>query len=126
MARTQNQTGAVAEREARRDTPRPARKDVLQRQRDEFGGFHWGADFFGWLVAVGIATLLIALLAATGAAVGLTSADTSDATENATHDRHRRRRPAADRAARSPTTPAATSPAGWRASTARAKASACG
>lgn len=62
----------------------PSRKEVLKRQRDEFGGFHWGSDAFGWLVAVGIATLLTALLAATGAAVGLTQADTSDATDNAT------------------------------------------
>ena len=70
--------------EARRDdAPAPARKDVLQRQRDEFGGFQWGADFFGWLVAVGLATLLTALLAATGAAVGLTNTDTAEATENA-------------------------------------------
>ena len=42
------------------------------RQRDEFGGVNWGASFFGWLVAVGVATLLVALLAAAGAAVGLT------------------------------------------------------
>ncbi|MBE2314601.1 hypothetical protein DVA67_001335 [Solirubrobacter sp. CPCC 204708] len=62
----------------------PTRSDVLQRQRDEFGGFSWGADAFGWLVAVGIATLLTALLAATGAAVGPTQADTADATDNAT------------------------------------------
>lgn len=66
------------------DVPRNSRKDVLQRQREEFGGFSWGADFFGWLVALGLATLLIGLLAATGAAVGLTQADTQDATEQAT------------------------------------------
>jgi hypothetical protein len=42
------------------------------RQRDEFGGMNWGASFFGWLVAVGVAVLLTALLAAAGAAVGLT------------------------------------------------------
>ena len=32
----------------------------------------WGAAFFGWLCAVGVATLLIGIIAATGAAVGLT------------------------------------------------------
>ena len=53
MAR--NDISAVAEPEARRDTATPNRKAVLQRQRDEFGGFQWGADFFGWLVAVTIA-----------------------------------------------------------------------
>jgi hypothetical protein len=46
------------------------------RQRDEFGGVNWGAAFFGWLVAVGIAALLTAILAAAGAAIGLV--DTAD------------------------------------------------
>ena len=30
----------------------------VRRQREEFGGLNWGSAFFGWLVAVGIATLL--------------------------------------------------------------------
>jgi hypothetical protein len=52
------------------------------RQRDEFGGVNWGASFFGWLVAVGIAALLVAILVAAGAAVGLTESDvTNDADE---------------------------------------------
>jgi hypothetical protein len=71
-------TAAVSERERRSSTARPRRRAVLDRQREEFGGFSWGADFFGWLSAVGVATLLTALLAATGAAIGLTSA--ADAT----------------------------------------------
>jgi hypothetical protein len=58
-------------------------RENLRRQRDEFGGLHWGSAFFGWLVAVGIATLLIALLSAAGAAVGLTEASTQDAAGNA-------------------------------------------
>jgi len=53
------------------------------RQRDEFGGMNWGASFFGWLVAVGVATLLTALLAAAGAAIGLTATTESEATANA-------------------------------------------
>jgi hypothetical protein len=64
----------------------PAReqvKEMQKRQRDEFGGLHWGSAFFGWLVAVGIATLLTALLSAAGAAVGLTQASAEDATGNA-------------------------------------------
>jgi hypothetical protein len=81
---TRDDIGAVAEPEARRDTAAPKRKDVLQRQRDEFGGFQWGADFFGWLVAVGLATLLIALLAAAGAAVGLTDTDAAEPSDQAT------------------------------------------
>ena len=50
---------------------------VRRRQREEYGGLSWGSAFFGWLVAVGVASLLIALLSAAGAAVGLT--DTADA-----------------------------------------------
>jgi hypothetical protein len=45
------------------------------RQRDEFGGVNWGASFFGWLVAVGVAALLTSLLVAAGAAIGLTESD---------------------------------------------------
>jgi MFS family permease len=58
-------------------------RSAEERQRDEFGGLHWGSAFFGWLVAIGIATLLIALLSAGGAAVGLTEASADDATSNA-------------------------------------------
>jgi hypothetical protein len=64
-------------------TGRQTLRESQRRQREEFGGLHWGSAFFGWLVAVGIATLLIALLSAAGAAVGLTSASTRDATANA-------------------------------------------
>jgi hypothetical protein len=74
---TQQDDAAVAVRERGRETGSD-RREVLERQREEFGGFSWGADFFGWLSAVGVATLLTALLAATGAAIGLTSS--SDAT----------------------------------------------
>jgi hypothetical protein len=54
------------------------------RQREEYGGVNWGAAFFGWLVAVGLGSLLVAILAAAGAAVGLTQDVTeTDATNNA-------------------------------------------
>jgi hypothetical protein len=53
------------------------------RQRDEFGGINWGASFFGWLVAVGVAAILTSLLAAAGAAIGLTTVSESDVTSNA-------------------------------------------
>jgi MFS family permease len=53
------------------------------RQRDEFGGFNWGAAFFGWLVAVGVTALLTALLSAAGAAIGLTELTESEATSSA-------------------------------------------
>ena len=41
--------------------------------REEFGGVNWGAAFFGWLVAVGLGAILVALLGAAGAAVGLSA-----------------------------------------------------
>jgi amino acid transporter len=54
------------------------------RQRAEYGGINWGAAFFGWLVAVGLGSLLVAILAAAGAAVGLTqNVTTADAKSNA-------------------------------------------
>jgi hypothetical protein len=51
----------------------PAPEVVRARQRDQFGGFSWGADFFGWLVALGIAALLTGIIAAAGAATALTN-----------------------------------------------------
>jgi hypothetical protein len=72
---------ARSETRAVRDE-RPAR-DLQLRQRDEFGGLNWGAAFFGWLVAIGVATLLTAILSATGAAIGLTKTSESAATKSA-------------------------------------------
>ena len=58
-----------------RDTWRAMRA----RQREEFGGINWGSAFFGWLVAVGMAAILIGLLSAAGAAFGLSDVnDTAD------------------------------------------------
>jgi len=54
-----------------------------ERQRDEYGGFNIGAAFFGWLVAVGTAVLLTALLSAAGAAIGLTELSEGEAKSNA-------------------------------------------
>jgi hypothetical protein len=51
----------------------PARDDPAAAQYAEFGGVNWGAAFFGWLVAIGLGTILVALLGAAGAAVGLSS-----------------------------------------------------
>jgi hypothetical protein len=70
---------AVEERTRQADAA-PGRREVLERQREEFGGFSWGSAFFGWLSAIGVATLLIGLIAATGAAVGLTSSDDASTT----------------------------------------------
>jgi sporulation protein YlmC with PRC-barrel domain len=50
------------------------------RQHEEYGGFKLGAAFFGWLIAIGIAVLLTAILSAAGAAIGLTDVSTSEVT----------------------------------------------
>jgi len=57
--------------------------DAQARRRDEFGGFNWGAAFFGWLVAVGLAVLLTALLSAAGTAIGLTEVTGAEAKDSA-------------------------------------------
>ena len=76
-------TNGHATAPARRDSTAVGR-DARGRQRDEFGGFNWGAAFFGWLVAIGIGALVTAVVVAAGTAVGLTEApSTSDAVNNA-------------------------------------------
>lgn len=47
------------------------REEVVNRERERFGGIKFGSAFFGWLTATGTAVLLTALVAATGAAIGL-------------------------------------------------------
>jgi hypothetical protein len=74
--------------EVARDRGAPSARDVRRRQAEEFGGMKWGSAFFGWLVAVGIAALLTALLSSAGAAIGLTqlgsgTAATREAASNA-------------------------------------------
>ena len=41
-------------------------------RRDRFGGFNWGADFFGWLVAIALTVLLASIVGAIAAALGST------------------------------------------------------
>ena len=45
--------------------------EVIERQREHFGGVKIGSAFFGWLTATGTATILTGVLAATAAALGL-------------------------------------------------------
>jgi hypothetical protein len=85
---------AVTDREDRTGAPLARRGDgaataaaletARVRQRDEFGGVNWGASFFGWLVAVGIAALLTSILVAAGAAIGLTESDVTNAADEIT------------------------------------------
>jgi hypothetical protein len=58
-------------------------RDVRARQRAEYGGLNWGSAFFGWLVAVGMAAILVGLLSAAGAAFGLSDVSESEANSNA-------------------------------------------
>ncbi len=58
---------------------RGAARDAVAVQHDRYGGIKWGAAFFGWLSANGLAVLLIALLSAAGVALGLAQGiDTAD------------------------------------------------
>jgi hypothetical protein len=58
---------------------RGAARDAVAAQRARFGGIKWGAAFFGWLSANGLAVILIALLSAAGVAFGLAQdVDTAD------------------------------------------------
>ena len=43
------------------------------RQREEYGGIHWGAAFFGFLAAAGLGAILSALVSAAGATLSLGS-----------------------------------------------------
>jgi len=53
------------------DKKRTLHNDVLDREKERFGGFKFGSAFFGWLTATGTAVLLTALVAAVGAVIGL-------------------------------------------------------
>ena len=58
---------------------RGAGRDAVAAQHDRFGGIKWGAAFFGWLSANGLAVILVALLSAAGVALGLAqNVDTAD------------------------------------------------
>ena len=75
---------ATAERTTSRPVAERAGADAEVRRREEFGGLNWGAAFFGWLVAIGLAALLVGVVAAAGAALGLSDGVTaSDARSNA-------------------------------------------
>jgi MFS family permease len=62
-----------------------AARDAVDAQRSRYGGISWGAAFFGWLSANGLAVLLVALLSAAGVAIGLTQGvpSTDDAVQEA-------------------------------------------
>jgi hypothetical protein len=57
---------------------RGAARDAVDAQHARFGGIKWGAAFFGWLSANGLAVILLALLSAAGVAFGLTQVSSAD------------------------------------------------
>jgi hypothetical protein len=57
--------------------------EARARQREEFGGFSWGSVFFGWLVAIGLAALLTAVLTGAGAAIGITELSDGELSDEA-------------------------------------------
>jgi hypothetical protein len=59
-----------------------SRSEVVARQRERFGGMKFGACFFGWLTATGMAVLLTALLAAAGAGLRLANLNPANAVPN--------------------------------------------
>jgi hypothetical protein len=82
--RDTNGDGVVEERPvAAPPVTRENVRDVRARQRAEYGGLNWGSAFFGWLVAVGMAAILLGLLSAAGAAFGLSDVSESEARSNA-------------------------------------------
>jgi hypothetical protein len=64
-------------------TGREAAREVRARQREEYGGLNWGSAFFGWLVAIGMAAILLGLLSAAGTAFGFSEVSESEANSNA-------------------------------------------
>lgn len=63
----------------------PTVRETVAAQRARFGGVKWGAAFFGWLSANGLAVILVAMVSAAGVAIGLTNGvtTTSDAARQA-------------------------------------------
>ncbi len=53
------------------------RASVIGRQERRYGGIRFGAAFFGWMAAAGVAIFLLALLTATGVAFGLANNTTA-------------------------------------------------
>ena len=53
------------------DTRTVTTDELVERQREQFGGVKLGSAFFGWVIAVALTTAITGLLAAGGAALGL-------------------------------------------------------
>jgi hypothetical protein len=66
--------------EGTRERTRLAASALHRREHQAYGGaIQWDAAFFGWLAAIGLAAILVALAVGAGVAVGLTDVgDTAD------------------------------------------------
>jgi hypothetical protein len=79
-----NRPQSDADVDAGAHSTRGAARDAVDAQHDRFGGIKWGAAFFGWLSANGLAIILLAILSAAGVAFGLTQvSSTGQATAQA-------------------------------------------
>jgi len=58
-------------------------REHVARQHEFYGGFKWGAAFFGFLSAIGFTALLLAIASAAGVALGYTTSDTDAANADA-------------------------------------------
>lgn len=81
-ARTHGTEPLARETITEQATPQSERQ-LRAWQREEFGGISWGSVFFGWLVAIGLATILTAILSGAGAAIGITELSEGEARDNA-------------------------------------------
>jgi hypothetical protein len=82
--KVQEEETRVQPRFARADEPgEETLRARWARQHEEFGGVSWGSAFFGWLVSVGIAAILVGLLSAAGAAFGFSDVSDAEAEANA-------------------------------------------
>jgi hypothetical protein len=75
--RTRNDLDATSTTDGAHSTRGEAR-DAVDAQHARYGGIKWGAAFFGWLSANGLAVLLLAILSAAGVAFGLSQVSSAD------------------------------------------------
>jgi hypothetical protein len=70
-----DEPGWVREEDEPRTMPAVVGEDTVvamrARQRDRFGGIRWGSAFFGLLSAIGLAALLLGIVAAAGVTIGV-------------------------------------------------------
>ncbi|WP_051613658.1 hypothetical protein [Rhodococcus sp. UNC23MFCrub1.1] len=67
-------------------------REVVARQKEQFGGMKFGSAFFGWLTATGLTVLLVAALTAAGTAVRVGRRHLSTRQPTSPHKMRTRRR----------------------------------